>query len=299
MLLPNSCFVESMMKKILPALFCLLINLSSNAAVSGTDDRHEVIDAPLHVQDIASSIAALIPKARVKKTESGKYILSGMDYIKDLNFCADARFVANQKLIANCSASLVSHNRIATAGHCIDDDLDFSIDDYYVVFDYQMDKRVGLDFVLDSNQVYEIKRTIQRDFNFPGDIDVALLELKRSPQNRTPIPISKRRVKKGEELYILGFPFGLPMKYQDNGYVTSEKSALGAESSFTHNLDVFSVNSGSAIFSAATDEIVGILVRGSGPNFEKRTNSNCNDWGGIIDQKDHYGEGNYIDLLKL
>ena len=98
---------------------------------------------------------------------------------------------------------------------------------------------------------------------------------------------------------MLGFPYGVAMKYQDNGYVTNSTSPFGDVDSFELDLDVFSVNSGSAIFSTKTNEIVGILVRGYGPNKEEDPSRKCDVWGGEISKKDYSGEGNYIDLLRF
>ncbi|OUR93483.1 hypothetical protein A9Q84_18595 [Halobacteriovorax marinus] len=280
-------------------LSSLLLISNIHASISGSDDRHEILDAPLDIQELSKSIAALIPKKVVEKLPDGKFKLLGLNYVEKLNFCSDARFVQKQRLIANCSAFLIDENKIGTAGHCIDDEMNFSINDYYVVFDYQVTDRDNSEFILDKNQVYEIEETIQRVFNFPSDKDVAVLKLKRSVKNRKPLKLASKRIRNGSPLYILGFPFGLPMKYQDNGYVTGEEAMHGGVDSFTHNLDTFSVNSGSAIFSSETNEIVGILVRGSGANYEEREEEKCNDWGGLVRKRDHFGEGNYIDLLKF
>jgi V8-like Glu-specific endopeptidase len=283
----------------LKVLLSLFILTKIHASIVGADDRHEIGDAPLEIQDIAKSIAALVPKRAIEKLPNGNFKLLGLNYVEELNFCSDARFVNNQRLIANCSAFLIAPNKIGTAGHCIDDSMNFSIQDYYVVFDYKMSTHSNFESILSKDQVFEINKTIQREFNFPGDIDVAVLKLKRTVENRAPLQLSKERIKKGEAIYILGFPFGLPMKYQDNGFVTRSESNFGGKDSFTHNLDIFSVNSGSAIFREDSNQIVGILVRGSGPNYEERKEEKCNDWGGLINRKDHFGEGNYIDLLKF
>lgn len=277
--------------------FLLLSNI--HASITGSDDRHEIINSPPEIQDLAKSIAALIPKKAIEALPDGSFKLLGLNYVDDLNFCSDARFVKKQRLIANCSAFLIEENKIGTAAHCFDNSQEFSIHNYYVVFDYQMNSAHSFEQILNQNQVYEIKSTIQRDFNFPGDRDVAVLELKRNVLDRTPLKLSKERIKKGEEIFILGFPFGLPMKYQDNGFVTSYETNLSGENSFKHNLDIFSVNSGSAIFNGNSNEVVGVLVRGSGPNYEKRKEEDCNDWGGLVNKKDNFGEGNYIDLLKF
>lgn len=272
------------------ALFILSLNLY--AGIINSDDRHEIIDAPLEVQDIGKSIAALIPKDRVEDLENGFFEISGLDYVKDYNFCEDEKFVTTQKLIANCSASLVGEDKIATAAHCIDKKGTYTIDNYYIVFDYTSESGT----TLSRDSVYEIDSMPQHDFDFPGDIDVAILKLKRPVKNRVPLKVSKKRIEVGSEIYMLGFPLGLPMKYHDNGFVTNSTTQFEDKSSFTHDLDTFSVNSGSSIFSARTNEIVGILVRGYGDNYELDKEEKCNRWG----KGDHHaGEANYSELLEI
>ncbi len=280
--------------KIFLALFILSLNI--HAGIYNTDDRHEIADAPTEVQDISKSIAAVIPKNRVQKLENGNFKLSGLSYVDNYKFCKDEQFVQTQSLIANCSASLVGSNKIATAAHCFDDYPGSTINDYYIVFDYVYEQGRSGDIILPKNSVYEIKGALQYIFDFPNDKDVALLELTEKVRGRTPLKVSKERVVINEEIYMLGFPLGLPMKYHDNGFVTSLTTGLSGESSFTHNLDTFSVNSGSSIFSSKTNEIVGILVRGIGDNYTLDKKRQCNIWG---NGDDHVGEANYIDLLQI
>ncbi len=277
-------------------IFILLFSFTTQAGIVNSDDRHEISDSPIEIQDISKSIAALIPKSRVQKLEDGRFKLSGLSYIDDLNFCKDENFVSTQRLIANCSASLVGRNKIATAAHCIDDEQGYSINDYYIVFDYTYNGEAMDELILERNSVYEIKSLLQHTFDFPGDKDVALLELKENVKGRTPLKVAKNRIKEGSEIFMLGFPLGLPMKYHDNGFVTSSTTNLKGQSSFTHNLDTFSVNSGSSIFSSSTNEIIGILVRGTGMNYEMNDKKKCNTWG----RGDHHsGEANYIDILDI
>jgi V8-like Glu-specific endopeptidase len=84
----------------------------------------------------------------------------------------------------------------------------------------------------------------------------------------------------------------LPLKYQPNGSVLSVDNKTN---SFRHQLDTFSVNSGSAVFKALTKEIVSIHVRGTGLNYRQDKEMKCNRWGKREPSKD-WGEANFIDL---
>lgn len=273
-----------------------LICTSSWAGIINSDDRHEIFDSPIEIQDLSKSIAALVLKSRVEEQPNGDYKLLGSDYIEDFKFCSDERFVSTQKLTANCSASLVGESTILTAAHCIDLEGQYSIENYYVVFDYKYMNDQSENMIIERKNVVEIKSILHYDFDFPGDKDIALLELSTPVRDRTPLKISKKRIQEGEEIFMLGFPLGLPMKYHDNGYVTDSSTFLDGIHSFTHNLDTFSVNSGSSIFSKNTNEIIGVLVRGVGPNYTLDQERNCNIWG---NGDEHSGEANYIDLLNI
>ncbi len=60
------------------------------------------------------------------------------------------------------------------------------------------------------------------------------------------------------KLYVIGHPSGLPTKVADGAQVCTQKGTH-----FSANLDTYGGNSGSAVFNAKTNEVVGILVRGA------------------------------------
>ena len=61
----------------------------------------------------------------------------------------------------------------------------------------------------------------------------------------------------GTEIYIIGHPFGLPMKVAGNARVESID-----DNYFRASLDAFRGNSGSPVFRADTHAAIGIYVRG-------------------------------------
>lgn len=284
--------------KVLSTFFPSFLLLSAQASITGSDDRHEVRDAPFEVQEISHSIAALVRKKNLTWHTDGTVELNGLSYQKDLNFCEDARFTQHQKLIANCSASLIEEDLILTAGHCVEEGSELNLKEFVAVFDYKVTKSNQNKFIVSASSVFELISAPLFDFNFPGDHDIATIRLDRPVKNREPLRINYKRVQKGEEIYMLGFPFGLAMKYTDNGYVTKEHGNFGdAKDSFTSDLDSFSVNSGSAVFNQ-NNQIIGVLVRGTGRNYERDEQRECNDWGGLVSPRDYFSEINYIDLIK-
>lgn len=280
-------------------ILSLFLTTTTLASITGSDDRHEIIDAPVEIQEISNSIAALVRKENLKKLPNGKIKLTGLDYQEDLGFCEEARFTQNQKLIANCSASLIGEDLLLTAGHCVEKGGKLNLDEFVAVFDYKIEDHSQDEFIVDQSAVYLLKSAPIFDFDHPGDNDVATLKLDRKVKGRKILDIDFKRIKKGKEIYMIGFPFGLAMKYTDNGFVTKETGNFGdAIDTFTSDLDSFSVNSGSSVFDRDTNKIIGILVRGSGPNYEKDKDRGCNDWGGLVRPREYFSEINYVDLIK-
>lgn len=201
-------------------------------------------------------------------------------------------------MIANCSASLIGPDLILTAGHCVERGGKLNLDEFVAVFDYKVSDHNQEEFIVDSSAVFHLVSAPVFDFDFPGDNDVATIKLDRPVKGREPLEIDFERIKKGSEIYMIGFPFGLAMKYTDNGQVTKESGMFkDSTDSFTSNLDSFSVNSGSAVFDGETNKIIGVLVRGSGPNSQLDQERSCHDWGGLVKSGDFFSEINYVDLI--
>ncbi len=87
--------------------------------------------------------------------------------------------------------------------------------------------------------------------------DYALIRLDRPVKGRRPLPLQNQPAHTGDVIYSIGYPSGLPAKVMDQATVRSSHSEY-----FMANLDVFVGNSGSAVFNAKTNEVIGVLVRG-------------------------------------
>jgi V8-like Glu-specific endopeptidase len=199
-------------------------------------------------------------------------------------------------MMANCSAALIGEDTILTAAHCIDpkDGQTFSIENYYIVFDYV--NFTTVDFTISSDNVFEIEKILQYEFDktlFVTGVDITTLKLKRAVTDRSILEIDfDESYSIGSPLYLFGYPLGSPLKLSSNGEITGHTH----DSSFSHNLDAFSVNSGSPIFNADTHKIIGVHVRGLGSNTSQ-TEAGCFDWTKATSE--FYDEGNMTTLLPL
>lgn len=281
--------------RILWLLFILFHSLNTYSSIFGADNRTDMVNVKnKDLQEISRSVPALIKKSQLLSISDTHFAFKGYNLVEKLGFCPDEKFVKNQSLVANCSAFLIDEDVIATAAHCFYEGDEIKTDDYYIVFDYKADSLGNPPEVIEKSNVFEIKNIIKEEYEWVEFQDYAVVKMDRPVQNRRPLKLNRgQRVSVGTPLYIIGYPLGLPQKYQPNSFVTAVD--INANS-FRHELDTFSVNSGSGVFNAITNEIVGIHVRGTGFNYKKDKLKSCNRWQKGIPGKD-WGEANFIDLI--
>lgn len=211
----------------------------------------------------------------------------------------------DQPTLGGCTGFLIAPDIMITAGHCISSDEHEITNDVVVVhkayydevgkidgkvnswvFDYNNDiqkqayntEKYGDIFVASiptSNQ-YRVKKVLKSVLNDALNVDYAVLQLDR-PTNRDPFLFrTNLSVAKGDNLAMIGSPYGLPLKLSDGAKVTQNSGATW----FGTNLDAFGGNSGGPVYNkAGFGWIEGILVRGridkdnrKGYHLDKETN---------------------------
>ncbi len=220
--------------------------------IYGDDNRAEVYEIErADIREIANSTVALIPKRNLKSDGQGRYDLKYSTFGRENSLCQDEPYY-DQPVGADCSGSLVGEDLVATAGHCVNES---TCKNFYYVFGYQMADEKTKPMSIAGEEVYTCKEIVAREYS--NKLDFALLRLNRKVLNHRPLVMSSANAKVGDELYIVGHPAGLPTKIAGGATVRTSLKTY-----FKANLDSYGGNSGSAVFSAATNEIVGILVRG-------------------------------------
>ena len=115
------------------------------------------------------------------------------------------------------------------------------------------------------------------------------MRLDRDVVGVTPLAIRKSgQIPNKEDVYVVGHPQGLPLKFADGAFVRSNQDPLF----FTSNLDTYRGNSGSPVFSLNTHEIEGILVRG-GQDFELVFNGDTQCYQSVV-VPDEGGQGESV-----
>jgi len=182
-----------------------------------------------------------------------------------LGLCPGERF-RDQVTAAYCSGTLVSENQVITAGHCITSQsacrrMKFVFNFYVTGY---RNGEAQYQEIRDSD-IYSCSSVVTR--NSDGhDWAVATLDRAVPPSSgHFPIPFlssENRALTRGQELVMIGFPSGLPMKIEDGGTVINPNS--GHLKHFSATTDAFRKNSGSGVFTKDFENpvMIGILVRG-------------------------------------
>lgn len=261
-------------------LFVFIIPQAFADILGPTDDRAPISEQSVEIQYLASSVPALIQNFRLQRKDQETTTLLGLPLIEKMKMCKEERF-SEESITANCSASLIAPDLVLTAAHCLYGE-DYQCPSYSVVFDYHGKE------VLNEN-IYKCREVKFFSFDLRNaGIDLAVIKLDRIVKGRKPVRLSTQ-LKKGEELFMIGYPLGISQKITTNGIV---KAIFKDLYSFRHNLDSFSVNSGGPIFNDKHEQ-VGVLVRGTGSNLVMNEAANCYNWGSEPEEKG-FAEGNLI-----
>jgi len=266
-------------------LFAELNKRAVTKGIFGPDDRQDLFRIEMQRAELvakgsntaffdgilrnASAVCCLVKASQLSETGSGLMRMvtspfsdSQHDTIK---LCPTERFVT-QPTGAFCTGFLVAPDVIITAGHCVKP---ADIANARFVFGFRMTDATQAVTAFPKSDVYNGKAILGRALDNSTGEDWAMVQLDRPVANVTPMKFRKDgKIANATEIYVIGFPTGLPCKVSTNAKVGLNTDAFV----FNGNLDTYGGNSGSPVFNAVTHEIEGILVRG-GEDFQFVTNS--------------------------
>jgi V8-like Glu-specific endopeptidase len=282
-------FRGGMLMKFLVIIMCVVSSLSyaseKRASISyGEDNRVDVEDVEFLVGDLSHAIAGRLKNNFLRSLEDSdlkKYLITPkLSSHFGMNVCTDEKF-ADQITAPDCTGFLVSENLLVTAGHCMVDTssrLNVEIHDKMNkecaqnswLFDFKTTNGLVELNSITPERVYGCKRVVHAKLDSVHDF--AVIELDRKVINREPLKIRRSgKVSDKTELFVIGHPSGLPMKFTNNAVVMDNSK----KAYFSSNLDTFGGNSGSPVFNAQTMQVEGILVRGRTDYVPSWFDENC------------------------
>lgn len=230
----------------------------TQGVVYGEDNRCDAVQCDDEAPSRAAldSNVALIDSARIDESDPTNVGLVAPTFRERHDLCADEKY-GEQLSAAYCSGTLIADGLVLTAGHCITDQTECASTRF--VFGYALGADGGL-ATLTADDVFGCGEIVVRARD--ELVDYAVIRLDRSTGARQPAVLRTwpQTLTGEDELFIAGYPSGLPLKLARNGWVTQ----AGSDSldSFYATLDSFGGNSGSGVYVQRSGELVGILRRG-------------------------------------
>ncbi len=230
---------------------------ASPEVVYGSDSRREVYSLVPGRKQLAAPTVALVTG---DPSLAGKPVTLPLqpDLQTENKLCAGQRF-AKQPVPAFCSGALVAPDIVLTAGHCVKvpgSNEGVPLSKMLFLFGFDMLDATHVKIGFPGKDVYAAKSLLKRVEN--DDADYALIRLDRKVAGRPALAVAPTEpMWVGKQLFVIGHPSGLPTKLAAGASIKRVDSTT-----FTSNLDTFEGNSGSPIFSAGSNAIVGILDSG-------------------------------------
>lgn len=258
------------MEKILVGLI-LLIGLSQaipgpfTRVIYGEDTRLDYYELSSDLKTMGESTVAIIVGNNVLSRSGNNWVMKPTSKASSVwGWCSSERY-ADQPIAGNgrsfCSGFLIASDPglIVTAGHCAEHPLDA----YWIIFDFNQNSQSDSQLTFRSDQVYRVSRIVGKGKEFGSSEDWAVFELDRRVTNHKPYTVVNDNVKVGDQLVLIGHPYGLTKKTDPDGEVRAVRTNL-----IGGYVDSYGGNSGSPVFDK-DGALVGILVGGA-PDFVRQ-----------------------------
>lgn len=264
------------MEKLLLLSSVILLSLkpaiASNKAIYGEFDIKDISQTTSYkIRKSASSTALMVAKHALREeVKDSLYSIRSNKLSRKLPLCGD-NFEKDELSLGSCSAFLVGANKVLTAGHCLLH-ADWDCKQKAFVFDVKKDLFTDTEsqyFV--KSQVYGCSKILKHVNDPDTGLDFSLIELDREVKGRNILKLSSDESEIDDGLYMIGHPLGISSRLSDNAFIRDIKDNF-----YVSNLDSFIGNSGSAVFSSDSDELVGLLARGE-DDFVWNSEKKCNE----------------------
>lgn len=250
-------------KQLAEAIILKILEAETDRARRGGGKRMDMYEfTDTNIKQNARAVTSIWMKKNIKDNGSGFSSLQTKTYGQSFNLYRGEPYY-EQPVAAGrlCTGFLVKPNVIATAGHCADNR---NVKRLRFVFGYEMKDTDQPVTQVPNGDIYNGMEIIARMYDPRGSgSDWALVKLDRDVRGREILKMAQYEARRGEPVYVLGHPCGLPLKYVPEEPITDDKD----QTFFSAELSVYGGNSGSPVFSGRTHEVVGIVVRGDNQNF--------------------------------
>lgn len=216
----------------------------------------------LSVQRLSQLSVALIGPSSLKALDSTMSEVIGDSLQEAKNLCSSEKFI-EQRTAAFCSGILIDSRRVLTAGHCVFTAQECENTKIVLGYDYRLGN--AMNYKIPQKNIFNCRRVISAEKmeGLPTEaqqgFDFSIIELDRD----APLPFKatlniEDNLQRGDALFTLGYPLGLPKKYADGKVTQNRPGGLY----FYADIDAYGGNSGSPVFNARTGALEGILISG-------------------------------------
>ncbi len=253
------------------------------SVIYGKDNRYETELYPdREFREKAASVAGMV-RTRSLRPDFAEDPENFSTFFKrtasrSYGVCTDELY-SDQNVLPACTGFLVAPDVLVTAGHCVSEET--PCESYSWVFGF----KEGVTRFANSD-IYKCKEVISQKLESSKYKlkDYAVIRLDRKVEDREPLEFRKKgKPNWGEDLLIIGHPYGLPQKIADGAKVKSGNflgifkpfsTFFKKQDYFISNLDSFVGNSGSPVFNKNTGLVEGILIEGA-DDFTVDEENNC------------------------
>lgn len=177
------------------------------------------------------------------------------------NLCPGEAF-RDQPVVGLGTAFIIGDQVMVTAGHVFSG----PIENYVIIFDFELSNKAGgYNPLVGIDRIYYPSRVL----NDIEDLDLKVFSVSRKLERPALKISSALNLKIDEDVYMIGYPYGLPQKIALNAGIIKNNHP----NYFYTSLDAFQGNSGSPVFSLSTNEVIGVLVSGE---VDYKSNGTCN-----------------------
>ena len=199
----------------------------------------------------ANTVVGFFRKSELTFLPGGKAVLKNkVSFKNSYLLCSDERF-CDQWIGPFCTGFAVSKNTIASAGHCMKD---VSLADFVCIFGYQLSSKGQIVDTFYAEQILHPTEIVKNGLTESNPNDYLFLKVQENIPSQRISQLDPNPLKgASDKIYVIGHPCGIPMKIGLNGSIRDNTNP----NFFVSTLDTYGGNSGSPVFKAANNKVIG------------------------------------------